>query len=164
MPRTVPINGRTQSVSGRTVGGTGIPDSVIQRNVDDGTFSFSDARGVQIDPNVDFGTIRAEISSQTSGLTTAYVYDLANDSLLNSVDISGKSSGDIFEISASFQSGESYSLVCDAGGASYTLGALNGSADNSYTSSDFDTPNSVFNSTNNVDDSVYGNIVRWGGI
>jgi hypothetical protein len=159
-------NGNTASKviapDGSTVANFGPPDSTIDRGSDDGSSSQSVSEGVKINPNTDFGAIGAKISANTSGLTQARVYDLSDNSLLNTNDISSLSAGDSFVIEADFVTGNDYSLVADAEGSSYTSGYVNNTASNSYTSSDFDIPSSISNDTESG--NAYSNLNPIGNV
>lgn len=108
-------------------GGAAIPDSVVSRTDDNNTASVSSIRGIEIQPNDDFGEIGARISNNTSNATTAYALKSSDFSVMESVDISTLSAGDAFSIGANFQSGTNYIIGVDAGGSSFTVGFVSDS-------------------------------------
>jgi hypothetical protein len=120
-------------------GGAAIPDSVVSRPADDDSFTpTSSARGLVIEPSQDWPDIGARISSNTSGLTRAYIYQFSDGTLLNDTDISALSSGDSFTIAGvDLQAGTKYSFVADdADGDGEYTGGWYDSASFPYTSDD----------------------------
>ena len=61
----------------------------------------------------------------TSGITTAYILDPSDASVLTDVDVSTLSSGDVVTFDYSLDSNNNYSFTADAGGSSFTAGYLN---------------------------------------
>ena len=108
-----------------------IPDSVVSRPDDNDNFDSSSSKlGVQFETEVEWEKIGAEISSNTSGFTHAYVYRVADSELMGSVDISSLSAGSEFtvDLSKNIGSGESYNFVVDADGDSFSPGLYNNSS------------------------------------
>ncbi len=133
--------------------------SPTSRSTDNTSGSTSDKHGLEINPNEDMAQVAADISSNTSGHTTAYVTDTGG-SVLASTDISGVGSGGSFSINQSLSSGTSYYLVVDAGGSSYTLGQ-NDSDSHPTTGDKIDIEAGVYNGTGtSTSDSYTVNNVR----
>ena len=116
-----------------------IPDSVTSRPDDDESeSSFSESQGLAIVSSKSFSGTKARISSQTSGVTRARVYDYGQSEYIASTDISGLSSGDVFQIDFDFQSGVDYGIELDAEGGDYTAGFNRDERDYPYTGTDID--------------------------
>jgi hypothetical protein len=83
---------------------------------------------LRIESDVEWPDIGAEISSNTSGLTRAYIYRQSDGQLIGETDISGLSAGDTFRFSdvnldaADGTDATKYNIVADAEGSSYTQG------------------------------------------
>lgn len=86
----------------------------------DATTSTKD--GVLINPNVSASEVKAVISQNMIGATTAYLVQDSDGAQLDTTDISTLSSGDEFSLSASINSGQDYRLLLDADGSDYTRG------------------------------------------
>jgi hypothetical protein len=102
-----------------------IPDSVVNRTDDDANSGRDERNGIVISTTANWGNIQARISSQTSGLTTAYILDPSDGSVLASKDVSSLTAGDVVTFDTELTSGSDYVFAGDAGGASYTGGYLN---------------------------------------
>lgn len=145
--------------------GLNIPDSVVSRDDDDNTLSNSDEFGFAISPTSYWPDIGARISSNTSGLTKAYLRD-NNGNGIQSVDISNLSAGDTFTFEGvNLQSGSDYRIVADAEGSSYTVGYFSGTASYPYTSNDVDIIKRVRNgSVNESNPANINDIGNPGGV
>jgi len=112
------------TAEGEVVFGSAIPDSVVDRPADDSSTGVITKRGLQIETTVEWPEIDAEISANTSGQTTAYVYRTSDGALYGSADISSLSAGDVFTISldTNLIDGETYNFVIDAGDSTWTEG------------------------------------------
>jgi len=122
-----------------------IPDTQITRGVDDAADTVSVKTGFVFNPNVELDGLKAEISSQTSGATTAYIETTGN-TIVGQTDISSLSSGDTVLVTTSspLQSGTDYLFLLDANGSSFDQGFLNSSA-YPYVGSAFDITERAFN-------------------
>ena len=129
------LRGSLRNVS---VGIDAIPDSVVSRPDDNDDFSTDDERGLEIETKAEWPSIAARISNNTSGATRAYLRE-TDETLIQDVDISGKSSGDIvvFE-DVNLDETATYWITHDAEGGSYTAGFSDGATDYPYTSDDID--------------------------
>lgn len=96
-----------------------IPDSVVSRSSDNGSFSGGD-RGISIQSTVDWPSIEIKISSNTSGQTDANIYD-SSENLLYNKDISDKSAGDVVLLDYELSANTTYYLTID-GPSDYTAG------------------------------------------
>jgi len=106
-----------------------IPDTQITRPTDNGSTSVTGKSGLVINPNVELDGIKAELSTNTSGVTTAYVEEVSTGTTLGTTDISGFVSGDTFRVDGiTMTSGTDYMLLADAGGSSYTQGFFDSSS------------------------------------
>jgi len=114
-----------------------VPNTVVSRTQDDGPFSTSGKLGVRFTTSQQWPDIGATISSETSGLTDAYVYRVSDSVLMGSTDISNLTAGDSFFVglSTSLSANETYNFVGGAGGATYDSGNY-GFASFPYTSND----------------------------
>jgi len=114
-----------------------IPDSVVARPADDGTATNEDRLfGLQIETSQAWAEFQAEISSNTVGASTAYIYRVSDSALMDQIDISGSSPGDVVTFSdAGLSENTVYNVVLDNGGGSYDSGFY-GNAAYPYTSSD----------------------------
>jgi hypothetical protein len=134
---------------------SGIPDSVTSRPDDDNTdTSGSGERGVVIKPSSDFQEVGARISSNTSGVTRAYLYEGFAVTLLDSKDISNLSTGDAFKLQGNLTAGENYSIVVSAEGAGYTLGFASNTDNTTYSGTDIDIINGIANGSSNNTQAV----------
>ncbi|SDK18642.1 hypothetical protein SAMN05216226_1361 [Halovenus aranensis] len=132
-------NGITITEDGTIETGSEIPDSVTSRPDDDSSNTGPDeGRGLVVNPNSDFGKFGAVISNNTSGVTRARLYDYSQSTYVESVDISGLSSGDAFVFETDVVSGTDYGVELDDSGDSYTLGFYGGADDFPFTGDDFD--------------------------
>jgi hypothetical protein len=122
--------------------GSAIPDTKITRSNDNANAGVSDKHGVVVNPNFDLDGIKADISSQTANVSTAYIEETGG-TILDMTDVSGLSSGDTFELNASLLSGTDYYLLLDNGGSSYTTGYLI-STSFPYTGDAFDVTDGIF--------------------
>jgi len=102
--------------------GTQIPDSVVSRPADTGTFDTDASSGIVISPKEDFPEIGAVISQNVSGATRARLYDYSSGSYVRSVDISSLSAGDAFSFEFDFETSNDYGFELDADGSTYTQG------------------------------------------
>jgi len=124
----------------------------------------SDRRGAKFDLADSFGQVEFEISTNTSGATEAHLYDAdAGSYLVEGKDISSLSAGDIFGISANYQTNTNYYITLDDGGQTYTAGRRNTGLSFPYTSSDVDMTAGVFSDTSETTQNAY-NIVAVGGL
>jgi len=123
--------------------GPEIPDSVVSRENDDQSFDQTVREGFEIEVKSDWQSIGARLSNLTSGLTVAYLQD-SNGSNIDTVDITGLTSGDAFTFNnVNLLSGNKYRIVADAEGSTFTEGLRNVS-NYPYTSNDVDITNRVF--------------------
>lgn len=114
-----------------------IPDSVASRPADDASTTESAKEGLGIETKSDWPSIGARISNNTSGLTTAYLED-TDRNVIETVDVSGLSSGDAFTFdNVNLQENNEYLILGDAEGGDYTLGYVN-ETNYPYTSTDVD--------------------------
>ena len=102
-----------------------IPDSVVSRDPDNETDdSQTGQRGLVFEVASDrWGAFGAELSSNTSEVTRAYIYQKSDGQLLADTDISDLSSGDTFTLDVDLDSNTEYNFVLDAEGAEYNQGA-----------------------------------------
>jgi len=123
-----------------------IPDSVVSRPSDGSTSTGrNDVQGMEIELKSDWPSIGARISNNSSGASTARLYDSSTRSQVDSVDISGLSSGDAFAFDdVSLNSGEKYIIFLD--GSNWTLG-FGSSTNYPFTSNDVDITGNVSGST-----------------
>jgi hypothetical protein len=137
-----------------------IPDTQINRETDNNSASNISARhGLEITTSEDIDGIKAEISANTSGLTTAYLAQ-SDGTVLASTDVSGLSSGETFEIAETVNANTTVELVGDAGGSDYTIGFYE-TASYPYEGAAFDLTNGIFsNSDTNPDRAYVFNNVR----
>jgi hypothetical protein len=115
--------------------------STVTRDNDDGSVSADDKRGFRINPNADLDGLDISISSNTSGVTTAYILETDGTELASASIDSGTA-----RLEASLSSGTDYNVVADDGGNSYTTGRDN-DATFPYTSTDIDITNGVYLAT-----------------
>ena len=100
-----------------------IPDSVVSRPDDDNSFSTTEFRGLQINSDLEWPSIGAEISANTSDATDAYVYRVSDGTLLGQTDISGLGAGDTFTVDdVNIQANTDYNFILNADGNSWTAG------------------------------------------
>ena len=125
-----------------------IPDSVVSRPDDDSTApGRDDVQGMEIELKSDWPSIGGRISNNSSGADTARLYDSDTRSQIDSVDISGLSSGDAFTFDdVNLESGKKYIIFLD--GANWTLGFRDNESNYPYTSDDVDITGNVSESTN----------------
>ena len=124
-----------------------IPDSVVSRPDDDSTSTGrDDVQGMEIELKSDWPSIGARISNNSSGADTARLYDSDTRSQIDSVDISGLSSGDAFTFDdVNLESGEKYIIFLD--GSDWTLGFRDNESNYPYTSDDIDITGNVSGDT-----------------
>lgn len=118
------------------------------RTDDDASTSDTAKHGVTINPNGPLVGVEATISANSSGFTTAYIYETSTGNLITSKDISGKAAGDTVRLDGvSLSEGTDYNLVMDDGGNSWTVGR--DESDNSfpYTGRHLDIVDAAYNST-----------------
>lgn len=128
-----------------------IPDTVVSRPQDDTSVVRDAQRGISFVPKENFSEVGFRVSDNSSGFTTAYIYDLSDDSLLKSLDVSDLSAGDTFTIESNYQADTEYSIALDADGSDYTVGYYEGEG-YPYTSDDIDITGGI---TNGTDDATY---------
>jgi hypothetical protein len=146
---------------------TDIPDSAVSRPDDNNSDGRTSADGVEFVLADDFTENGYRISNNTSGATRARVIDLSDGSTIATKDISTLGAGDAFTIAANYQGGQSYSIVLDAEGSTYTQGFKNFSAegqeyDGPYQSQDIDIIGGVAKETNNG--AAIANIIEVGNV
>jgi hypothetical protein len=131
-----------------------IPDSVVSRTNDNSVNSDVAVKlGARIETSVEWPSIGARLSSNTSGASTAYIYRVSDGSLLGSTDISGLSAGESFTVEGvNLQPDDgtlstTYNFVVDNNGSGYAGGYYN-SPTYPYDSSDGDI--SIINSGQGV--------------
>ena len=133
------LRGSLRSVS---TGVAAIPDSVTSRPQDDDSTTSDFDAGFQIELKNDWPSIAVRISNETSGVTRAYLYEDDNDdagSLIEDIDISGKSSGDTFAFNdVDLQNGGKYWIAVDAEGSDWERGFADGADDYPYVGDDLD--------------------------
>jgi hypothetical protein len=136
--------------------------STAARIDDNDTFSGSQKCGLEVDLATSGEGIRAEISGNTAGQTTAYLYQDTNgndDSIslgtqLDSKDISSLGSGDTVNLTGTVSAGSDYVVLMDAGGSSFTQG-FGGLASSSYTSADIDIVGGYISGDATIDGDYY---------
>ena len=119
--------------------GRAIPDSVVSRDADTTSTPNNQKYGLQIETDVEWPEIGAEISANSSRFSTAYIHRVSDGQLMGSTGISSLSSGETFKIvlDSNLVSGETYNFVIDNGGNNYTRGHRgNDKSGYPYTSSD----------------------------
>jgi len=120
-----------------------IPDSVVSREADNDSTTEATKFGLRFYSDVEWPSIGAEISANTSNATTAYIYRVSDGTLMGQTDITGLGAGDTFTVGdVGLQAYDgtdatTYNFVLDAGGSNWTAG-YRSSTDSSfpYTSSD----------------------------
>ena len=116
--------------------GPAIPDSVVTRPEDDDTVDRSGESGLEIETKAEWPSIGARISSNTSGVTDAYLRE-DDGSLIDNVDISDLSSGDAFTFDdVDLNPDTKYRITVDADGDGFTNGFRSGETDYPYESDD----------------------------
>ena len=115
-----------------------IPDSVVSRPDDNDSVSDDPSRGLVINPNSTFQSVGVEISTNTSGVSRARLYDYDADQYIETVDVSDLSAGDAFKFDSEIKQGQDYGLEADNDGSSYTIGFNDGATDYPYTGEDID--------------------------
>lgn len=114
-----------------------IPDSVVSRPDDNNSTTDSRTLGLKIESTVDWPSIGAELSSNSTDFTTAYIYRESDGQLMGQTDVSPLSAGDTFVVEdVNLQSNTVYNFVMDAEGSSWTTGYLGGPPDYPFTSAD----------------------------
>ena len=103
--------------------GSVIPDSVTSRDSDDKTSSFTRSSGLAFSVNESYNAIGARISTNTSGVSRARLFDFSQSQYIASIDISAKSAGDAIAFNnISINSSAEYAIELDDNGNSYTVG------------------------------------------
>jgi len=103
-----------------------IPDTSVSRPADDDVATLSQPFGAELSLSQDWPDFDCRISTNTAGLTTAYLYD-ANKNLISDIDISSAAAGDVVTFSdVGLAGGNNYRILADGGGSNYDLGHLNG--------------------------------------
>ena len=120
-----------------------IPDSVVSRPDDTDDTGDDEDAGLFVELKTDWPGLGAEISNRTSGVTRAYLYDWDEEnetrSLITDIDISDKSSGDVFAFEdVELDEGEEYLITIDAEGSEYDQGFDLDGDDYPYESEDID--------------------------
>ncbi|NKE37476.1 hypothetical protein GWG54_17010 [Natronococcus sp. JC468] len=82
---------------------------------------LDDWSGVRIQATADITDVECRLSTETDGVTTAYLLDDA-ETVLDQQSISGIEGGERFSFDAELAAGEVYRIVCGADGDSYTRG------------------------------------------
>jgi len=102
--------------SGPTVG------SSVSRQPDNNTTSKSSLRGLAVNPNTALAGVRVELSSNQGTISRLQVYDDANGTVL-AQKTGSFNAGDVVDFTGiSLSAGNTYSLLGDDQGNSYTLG------------------------------------------
>lgn len=116
-----------------------IPDSVVSRESDDSTDTVSGgtAYGMEFTTSVEWLEIGGEISANTDGVTRVRIKRASDGQIMGSITGQNLTGGDTYTITldSNLVSGETYYLLHDAEGSSYTLGSFSG-ANYNYNSSD----------------------------
>lgn len=110
---------------------------------DNDSYSMTDTYGLAFSINNSIIGLNLTISSNTSGATKLYVQD-SNGNNLQTQDISNKSAGDKVNISYDFNAGNTYHIVMDAEGSTWTFGEDDNNANFPYSSTDFDVVGTSF--------------------
>ena len=114
-----------------------IPDSVVSRPDDADSVSDSTERGLVFESDVDWTSIGARLSNNTSNATRAYLHNVDTDTSIKDKDISDLSSGDSFTFEdVNISKSTEYAIYVDAEGSSFTGGFLSGEDDFPYISDD----------------------------
>ncbi len=103
-------------------------------------WSAGDGVGLLVNPNTSMSGLAAKISSNSSGYSVARLKRHSDNTVLDSVDISGYSTGDWVNFNASLSSGTTYQVIMDNDSANYTAGTY-GSPSFPYSGTDFDITN-----------------------
>jgi len=138
MKRAVPATGRSVSVSSRSVDLSAIPDSVVQRDADNGSVSGSDAatyNGIYVTTgSSEWPQIQGRISQNSGSLGNAVVVG-PDDTIIQSVDVSALSAGDVVTFdNAALSPSTEYRFALEKADSNTTFGLDNGLFP--YTSSD----------------------------
>jgi len=116
-----------------------LPTTVTSRPNDNTSLgSRSSSRGLVVNPNSDFDKFGARISNNTSGVTRARLFDYSQAAYVETIDISGLTSGDAFTFSTAVNAGENYGVEVDDFGNDFTIGFASGRRDYPFTGVDFD--------------------------
>jgi hypothetical protein len=100
-----------------------IPDSVVSRPADNNQGSLTGKFGVRINSDVKWPSIGAELSSNYSGGSTAYIYRVSDGQLKGQTDISGLAAGDTFTIkNVNLAANTDYNFVLDNNGSVFSNG------------------------------------------
>ena len=102
-----------------------IADTVVSRPDDDDEATGRDEEwGIRINTSQQWESIGAKLSSGGSGYETAKLYSVNNDSLMDQIDISGLSAGDVIKFEeVSLDANADYDIVVTAD--DFTTGFLN---------------------------------------
>lgn len=122
---------------------------------DTGSKEVSARQGVVIEPNRQLAGVRAELSDNISGATTAYIQESGGGAILAQEDISNLSPGEEIELRSSraIKSTERVYVSADAGGSTYIRGRGNDTSQFPYTSNDFDVVSGVYTTNGSLSDS-----------
>lgn len=102
-----------------------IPDSVVSRDPDNNSNEQDTKYGIQFTVSQEWPEFGAELSQNDGGDSTrAYIYRVSDGLLMGDVDITNLTAGDTFtiDLDISLSAGETYNIVADAEGATYTHG------------------------------------------
>jgi hypothetical protein len=135
----------------------------ITRPTDDTANNVTGASGFVFNPNRQLSGLKAEISQNTSGATTALIEEVSTGSVLGTTSISGLSSGDTFSISnVTLDAGTRHMLLLDAGGNTYTQGFFAGTVGYPLTGAAFDLTEPAFSGSpqggNNSNGIAFNNV------
>ena len=149
------LRGSLRNVS---VGIDAIPDSVVSRPDDTESVERDEELGFVVELKDGWPSIGAEISSLTSGQTTAYLRE-EDGTLIESQDISSLEAGDAFTFDdVNLTDGEKYQITLDADGSDYTQGKITDRG-YPYTSDDIDIISRAINGESDEnDESCINNI------
>ena len=130
---------------------------VVSRPNDDDSTSVTDRSiGVTITPKNDFDLIGARISQNTVGVTRARIYDYEAGEYIQTVDISDKSSGDVFVFEVDIKQGQNYGIEVDDKTGSYDHGFLNDGTNYPYEGDEIDIVGRSDRGVNETDQNAGG--------
>ena len=149
-----------KTISDYSIVASSIPDLVVTRAKDNNTISNSNKRGIEIHTKTQWQSIGARLSSNVSGVSKAEIIEISTGNILQTVNISGLSSGDTFTFdNVELESGKNYSIIAWDEGNGHNSGTNNTS--DTYTSDDLDIVGGIRQGTVSAD---YSNIVEVGNI
>lgn len=122
---------------------------VTTRPSDTGSDSVSTEHGLRVNATTDIQRFDAVVSSQASGLTTAYLYYASNGTLIETTSVTDGAAN----FSSSLNAGTEYWILGDADGNSYTRG-YNEDKNNPYTGDHLDIYGGIYDG-NQGTGSVY---------